>query len=142
MYDNGKGVPRDANEAVKWYRLAAEQELAVAQNNLGLMHLNGQGVAKDVVRAYMWVNLAVLSSSSVEEEKTAMNNRDAIALKMTPAQIAEAQNLTRRCQAGDSRQCDCPQCKTESAFGQEQSVPLPDADGAKRQLLSQAPIGR
>ena len=25
MYDNGEGVPQDYAEAVKWYRLAAEQ---------------------------------------------------------------------------------------------------------------------
>ena len=27
MYDNGRGVPEDATEAVRWYRLAADQRL-------------------------------------------------------------------------------------------------------------------
>ena len=36
MYDNGEGVPQDYAEAVKWYRLAAEQGDARAQYNLGL----------------------------------------------------------------------------------------------------------
>jgi TPR repeat protein len=36
MYDNGEGVPQDDAEAVRWYRLAAEQRLARGQFNLGL----------------------------------------------------------------------------------------------------------
>ena len=27
MYDTGRGVPQDATEAVRWYRLAADQRL-------------------------------------------------------------------------------------------------------------------
>ena len=38
MYDNGEGVPQDYKEAVKWYRLAAEQGNANAQTNLGNMY--------------------------------------------------------------------------------------------------------
>ncbi len=33
MYANGRGVPQDDKEAVKWYRLAAEQKFAWAQTN-------------------------------------------------------------------------------------------------------------
>ena len=36
MYASGEGVPEDDKEAVKWYRLAAEQGYAQAQYNLGL----------------------------------------------------------------------------------------------------------
>ena len=31
MYDQGKGVPKDSQLAVKWYRKAAEQGYAFAQ---------------------------------------------------------------------------------------------------------------
>ena len=41
MYENGLGVPKDYDEAVKWYRLAAAQGDALAQNNLGWMYDNG-----------------------------------------------------------------------------------------------------
>ena len=34
IYDKGQGVPEDNAEALKWYRLAAEQGDADAQNNL------------------------------------------------------------------------------------------------------------
>jgi TPR repeat protein len=33
VYDTGKGVPQDYTEAVRWYRLAAEQGHASAQYN-------------------------------------------------------------------------------------------------------------
>ena len=45
-------------EAVRWYRLAAEQGNARAHYNLGLMYGLGDGVPEDVVFAYMWFNLS------------------------------------------------------------------------------------
>ena len=37
MYEKGKGVSQNYGEAVKWFRLAAEQGHAKAQSNLGTM---------------------------------------------------------------------------------------------------------
>ena len=51
MYIIGMGVGRDSAEAAKWYRKAAEQGHANAQNNLGLMYMSGRGVAKDNAEA-------------------------------------------------------------------------------------------
>ncbi|MFG6485477.1 tetratricopeptide repeat protein [Roseateles sp. BYS78W] len=34
-FDYGRGAPRDGKEAMKWYRLAADQGLAEAQNSVG-----------------------------------------------------------------------------------------------------------
>ena len=44
----------DYKEAVKWYRLAAEQGGAEAQNNLGHMYDKGEGVAQDYKEAEKW----------------------------------------------------------------------------------------
>ena len=90
MYDNGRGVPRDYAAAMSWYRKAAEQGHASAQNNLGLMYGKGQGVTQDYVQAHMWWNLA-----AAKGDTDAVKNRDLIAAKLTPAQIAEAQKLAR-----------------------------------------------
>ena len=54
----GEGVAKDQVEAVKWYRKAAEQNYADAQNNLGLRYANGEGVAKDPVEAVKWFRKA------------------------------------------------------------------------------------
>ena len=58
MYANGQGVPQDDAEAVKWFRLAAEQGNASAQFNLALMYDKGQGVPQDYAEAVKWYRLA------------------------------------------------------------------------------------
>ncbi len=91
MYENGQGVPQDDKQAVAWYRKAADQGVIDAQFNLGIMYVygNGEGV-QDYVQAHMWWNLAAVSG-----DEDAIKNRDIVAKKMTPAQIAEAQKLAR-----------------------------------------------
>ncbi|MCP4827986.1 MAG: sel1 repeat family protein, partial [Proteobacteria bacterium] len=51
MYNKSLGVSEDYAEAVKWYRLAADQGYADAQCNLGVMYDNGQGVPQDYAEA-------------------------------------------------------------------------------------------
>ena len=90
MYNNGLGVPQDYAAAAAWYRKAADQGQARAQTNLGLMYAEGQGVPQDYVQAHMWWNLAAAQNNA-----SGVKNRDIVAKKMTPAQIAEAQKLAR-----------------------------------------------
>ena len=58
VYQNGKGVPQDFVEAVKWYRKAAEQGHADAQINLGSMYRNGKGVPQDDAEVVKWYRKA------------------------------------------------------------------------------------
>jgi cyclophilin family peptidyl-prolyl cis-trans isomerase len=58
MYANGRGVPKDDGEAVKWYRKAAEQGNAVGQRILGVMYENGRGVNRDLAEAIYWYRLS------------------------------------------------------------------------------------
>ena len=58
MYKNGKGVPKDYKEAVKWFKLAAKKGNVSAQNNLGVMYKKGKGVPKDYKEAVKWFKLA------------------------------------------------------------------------------------
>jgi uncharacterized protein len=102
MYQDGKGVPQDYAQAADWYRRAAEQGYHFAQANLGLMYDRGDGVLQDYVQAYKWLNLAASAFSlfmSIKAEKEnyerVVKSRDAVAAKMTPLQIAEAQKLSR-----------------------------------------------
>jgi hypothetical protein len=56
------------------------------------------------VEGHKWVNLAASRASADRRERYA-EARDAVAKKMTPAQIAEAQKLAREWQAAfDARQ--------------------------------------
>ena len=90
MYYNGQSVTQDYAAAVSWYRKAAEKGEANAQTNLGVMYEKGQGVTQDYVQAHKWWNLA-----AAKGDADAIKNRDIVAAKMTPAQIAEAQKLAR-----------------------------------------------
>ena len=58
MYGNGEGVLQDDAEAVKWYRLAAEQGHSAAQASLGYMYANGEGAAGRCRRQSAGIGLA------------------------------------------------------------------------------------
>jgi TPR repeat protein len=93
MYGGGKGVPQNYAEALKWLRLAADQGNAVAQSNLGVAYANGFGVPQNYIQAHMWFNVAVANTAEKVTLDEAARNRDALAARMTPEQIAEAQRL-------------------------------------------------
>ncbi len=101
MFDRGRGVAQDYQEAVKWYRRAAAQGDAAAQNFLGLTYNLGRGVAQVFVRAHMWANLA-----AAQGNETAGKNRDSVAMKMTPTQIAHAQEQARECLKNQYQNCE------------------------------------
>ena len=105
MYANGQGLPQDYQAALKWYRRAAEQGDASAQNNLGLMYEKGRGVRRDFIRAHMWFNVAAAALSG-DDGKAAMKRRDDVASRMTAAQIGKAQEMARRCQQSQFKECD------------------------------------
>src|SRR6266581_506625 len=59
LYGTGKvGVTKDAGDALKWYRKAAQQGVAEAQYNLGVCYDKGLGVEKDAVEAVNWYRKA------------------------------------------------------------------------------------
>ncbi len=58
-YDTGDyGLAEDDEEAVRWYRLAAEQGYAGGQSALGSMYARGEGVPEDDEEAAWWYRLA------------------------------------------------------------------------------------
>ncbi|MCB1405576.1 MAG: SEL1-like repeat protein [Rhodobacteraceae bacterium] len=58
MYDIGEGVTESDSQAVRYYRLVAEQGVAAGQFNLGLMLVYGLGTAQDSAAARTWLNRA------------------------------------------------------------------------------------
>ena len=96
-------MPDDDEEAVRWYRLAAEQGDAAAQLNLGNMYAVGQGAPQDDVQAHMWSNLAA-SRSTGEDRENAVIGRDRVADRMTPEDRSEAQRLAREWDAAHPRE--------------------------------------
>lgn len=95
-YYQGIGVPQNYRDAAKWYQLAAKQGDASAQNQLGFMYSVGQGVPQNYVMAHLWLNLAASRlPAGTKGRAWAVENRDRLVAKMTPAEIAEAERLAR-----------------------------------------------
>lgn len=115
-------------EAVKWYRKAAAQGDAEAQNYLGTCYAQGEGVPKDMVEAVKWSRKAAdqgyadaqynlgfayaqgkgAQKDTVEayeffnlasvKNEQALKGRDLLAKQMTSQQIAAAQMRTKELQ--------------------------------------------
>jgi TPR repeat protein len=92
MYLRGQGVPQNFAAAAYWLRLASEAGLPEAQYFLGLMYDKGQGVPQDFVLAHAWLNLAVAHAEPRIRRKWVLI-RDAVASKMSEAQLADARRL-------------------------------------------------
>jgi len=92
MFETGRGVPQNYYEAAKWYYRAADQGNGWAQFELGLLYNKGKGVPRDLVLAHMWLDLAASQAVGNDRDFKA-RIRDAVASKMTAAQVAAAQQL-------------------------------------------------
>ena len=68
-FEKGKSCydEEDYTEAVKWYRKAAEQGYARAQNNLGECYYNGEGVAEDYTEAVKWFRKAAEQGNAIAQ---------------------------------------------------------------------------
>ncbi len=58
MHENGDGLPPNATEASKWYRLAAEQGDAEGAFRLGWLYARGEGLPRNLEQAAHWYEIA------------------------------------------------------------------------------------
>ena len=94
----------------------ADQGLANAQFNLGIMYSNGQGVPvsefeipwfseegvpNNNTRAYIWLSMAKTQGNA-----SAVTYIDILKPKMTPKQIATGQALATKCYESNYKDCD------------------------------------
>jgi TPR repeat protein len=90
LYANMKGSLRDQTLAYKYYLKAAMHGDVDSQYIVGSRLLYGEGVARNGITAYAWFNVCAANSN-----QHSAYMRDFIAEKMTPAQIDEAQKISR-----------------------------------------------
>jgi TPR repeat protein len=107
-FELGRGVGRNYGEAARWYRLAADRGETEAQFLIGQMYDRGYGVSQDVVLAYVWYSLAVGNNAApsrnfAEVRRSAAQRRTSVRFRMTPDQIAEAEDLAASWQKVNSR---------------------------------------
>jgi TPR repeat protein len=95
-----EGILQDHQSALELFRAAAAQGDGPAQHSLSRMYSEGLAVPADPLQAYVWANLAVHSGNLL-----AADHRDQVAQRLTPAQLLNAQAISRRCLETDYREC-------------------------------------
>jgi TPR repeat protein len=105
MYYKGLGVQKNYRESAKWFRLAAEQGDADAQDRLGFMYGAGKGLPQNYILSYMWESLSAANTTDDKQQKRVAEIRDIVASKMNSTQIAEAQELAKKCTANKFKGC-------------------------------------
>jgi TPR repeat protein len=67
IYEKGlNGVLKNDVEAMRWYRLAADQGDPIGQNSVGVMYANGEGVPKNDAEAVKWYRLAATQNEEAQ----------------------------------------------------------------------------
>jgi uncharacterized protein len=89
MYYSGKGVRRDDQRSLFWFRRAAEAGQPTAQFFLGMQYFYGRGVPRDLAQAYSWCDIALTNGYS-----ESLSCRDMVALRMTADEQRRAAELT------------------------------------------------
>ena len=131
MYFRGLGVPKDGVQALAWFRKAAEQGYAEAQDALGNLYAIGQDVPKDYVQSVAWYRKAAEQGYPPAQSTLGLSYyrgvgvpkddvqalawfilaaagkpeelfRDGLRKKLSPAQVTEAVRLSSEWKPGQS----------------------------------------
>jgi TPR repeat protein len=92
------------DEALLWYRRAAEQGDVDAEIVLALAYAKGIGVAPSEVEAYKWYDVAASLAKYADVKDDVTKRRDELARAMPPPQIEEAKKLAAEWKARGNRQ--------------------------------------
>ena len=87
LYRDGDLGEPDKKRAAYWFQQSANNGYAFAMYSLALLYRDGEGVERDDIEAHKWFNLA----SALNFDPRAEFQRDLIARRMSPEDIAEAQ---------------------------------------------------
>lgn len=72
IYLTGDGVAKDDVEAVKWLRMAAEQDNALGERYLAEMYFKGRGVTADNAEAAKWLRMAAEQGDAESQHNLAV----------------------------------------------------------------------
>ena len=110
-------------EALSEWRSAADAGDRRAMLALGRRYAQGLGVVQDYVEAHKWLNLAASLG-----EAAAVEERDALAARMTPQQVATAQERAAAWRPGANRAAGAVKiADTPGTAGAQAAAPASDA---------------
>jgi uncharacterized protein len=91
------------DEALTWYRRAADQGDVDSEVVLALAYAKGIGVEQSEVEAYKWYDIAASLAKYADVKDDVAKRRSELARAMSPAQIEEAKKLSAAWKARPSR---------------------------------------
>ena len=115
---------RPAEALVQWQAAAGSGDRR-AMLALGRMYRRGLGVLQDYVEAHTWLNLAASRG-----EAAAAEERDALAAKMTPQQVAAAQERAAAWRPSGTAVAGTDRAQREAAAAPAVPAAAPRADSA------------
>ena len=80
-FEQGKKIPKDLKESLKWYRKAAESGDAEAQFKLAQKYINGLGVSKDETEAVKWYRKAAEQDNAEAQFQLGKSYENGIGIK-------------------------------------------------------------
>ena len=92
-FRKGDGDGRNYDKALEWYRMAAKQGFAGAQNNLGAMYEQGLGLSKDEAEAARWYRKAAEQGNAYAQHSLGSMYREG---RGVPQDLVEAAVWIRR----------------------------------------------
>jgi len=121
-YYLGQGVPQNYTEAAKWFRKAAEQGHAEAQDALGDMYFLGDGVSQNFVEGVKWYRQAAVQGNASAQASLGISYQSG---KGVPRNYTEAMNwFWRAALQGHAK----AQLFIGSNYAQGQGVPQNNAE--------------
>jgi TPR repeat protein len=89
IYLTGDGIAKDDVEAMKWLRMAANQDNPLAERYLAEMYFKGRGVPADIDEAAKWLRLAAEQGDAESEHNLAVLYTQGLGV---PRNVKEAAN--------------------------------------------------
>jgi TPR repeat protein len=93
LYEEEGSESADFAEAARWYRKAAQQGIADAQQRLGLLYARGKGLPGSRIQAYYWLTLAADRLEPGLHRDQTNEMRGIIAAFMSKSELARAEAL-------------------------------------------------
>lgn len=93
MYEEGRGVPQNYEQASKLYLKAMKRGNPDAMVNRAILFARGQGVKKDPLQAYVHLLLAAAYAADQQTRDAAVKLKDEVAAKLSKQQITRGQVL-------------------------------------------------
>ena len=93
IYLTGDGVTKDDKEALKWLRMAGDQDNPLAERYLAEMYFKGRGVEADNAEAAKWLRLAAAQGDAESEHNLAVLYEQGLGVMHN---VKEAANWMRR----------------------------------------------